>query len=178
MAETREAMGFVGAEDDTKVQTQVQADDTYERPKMEEITLKFGKGCVGEPFMGKDGKEYVSILIPNKDENDHRPWATFVARSNAVHEDKFGKGMWTKVPANGHTTIRRSVVIGTDADGKRQWDTQSTKVTNHELKKMVEFYKERDKSSVLGKLSEKKAEAAKIAEMKPQGQTKAQEAVI
>ena len=55
--------------------------------KMDEITIKFGKGCVGEPFTGKDGKEYKQILIPNKDENDHSPWATFVARSNAVNED-------------------------------------------------------------------------------------------
>ena len=55
-----------------------------EKKKMDEITIKFGKGCVGEPFTGKDGKEYKQILIPNKDENDHSPWATFVARSNAV----------------------------------------------------------------------------------------------
>ena len=28
-----------------------------EKKKMDEITIKFGKGCVGEPFTGKDGKE-------------------------------------------------------------------------------------------------------------------------
>ena len=69
-------------------------EQTAEKTKMEEVTLKFGKGCVGEPFTGKDGKEYKQILIPNKDENDHTPWATFVVKANAVHEDKFGKGMW------------------------------------------------------------------------------------
>ena len=98
--------------------------------KMEEITLKFGKGCVGEPFTGKDGKEYKQILIPNKDENDHSPWATFVVRANAVHDDKFGKGMWVKLPADGHTTVRKDHCIGEGADGKKIWDTEKTKVTN------------------------------------------------
>ena len=92
-----------------------------EKKKMDEITIKFGKGCVGEPFMGKDGKEYKQILIPNKDENDHSPWATFVARSNAVHEDQFGKGMWMKLPAEGHTTVRKDHCIGEGADGKKIW---------------------------------------------------------
>ena len=45
-------------------------EQTAEKKKMDEITIKFGKGCVGEPFTGKDGKEYKQILIPNKDEND------------------------------------------------------------------------------------------------------------
>lgn len=34
--------------------------------KMEEISIKFGKG-LAEPFTGKDGKEYMKILIPNAD---------------------------------------------------------------------------------------------------------------
>ena len=69
--------------------------------------------------MGKDGKEYKQILIPNKDENDHSPWATFVARSNAVHEDQYGKGMWMKLPADGHTTVRKDHCVGEGADGKK-----------------------------------------------------------
>jgi hypothetical protein len=106
---------------------------------MEEVTLKFGKGCVGEPFTGKDGKEYKQILIPNKDENDHTPWATFVVKANAVHEDKFGKGMWLKLPADGYTTVRKDRCIGEDTDGKKIWETDKTKVSNKELKGMVEF---------------------------------------
>ena len=129
-----------------------------EQKKMEEITVKFGKGCVGNTFMGKDGKEYTSILIPNSDPNDHRPWATFVARANAVHEDKFGKGMWVKLPAEGHTTIRRDHIIGQDEAGKNIWEPEMTKVTNKELKAMVEFYKERPRESVKQKMEEKKAE--------------------
>lgn len=81
--------------------------------------MKFGKGCVGEEFQGKDGNKYKEILVPNPDKNDHRPWQTFVVKANHVHEDKFGKGMWIKLPAEGHTTLRRPVVVGEKPDGKR-----------------------------------------------------------
>ena len=128
--------------------------------EFKEITLKFGKGCVGEEFQGKDGKAYKEILVPNPDKNDHRPWQTFVVRANHVHEDKFGKGMWIKLPAEGHTTLRRSVVVGEKPDGKKEWGTEKTKVSNADLKKMVEAYKERPRESVKGRLEEKKAEAA------------------
>jgi len=151
-----------------------------EKGKFEEITLKFGKGCVGDPFMGKDGKEYKEILIPNKDENDHSPWATFVVRANAVHEDKYGKGMWTKLPAEGHTTIRKDRCVGEDENGKKLWETDKKQVTNRELKGMVEFYKtkskkqeknsqeEKPRESLKDRLSEKKAEAAQQKHEAPQ----------
>lgn len=132
-----------------------------ERSEIEEITLKFGKGCVGNTFQGKDGKEYTSILIPNSDPDDHRPWATFVVKSNAVHDDKFGKGMWIKLPADGHTSVWRDVVVGTDEEGKRIWDKEKTKVPNRDLKNMVEFYKDRPRDSVKQKLEEKKADVFK-----------------
>lgn len=137
-------------------------ENSAEVPKREfkEITLKFGKGCVGEEFQGKDGNSYKEILVPNPDQNDHRPWQTFVAKANHVHEDKFGKGMWLKLPAEGHTTLRRSVVVGETPDGKKQWGTEKTRVSNADLKKMVEAYKERPRESVKGRLAEKKAEAA------------------
>ena len=177
MAETREAM----AVENTGGTNAAAGQEQREYPQIEEITLKFGRGCVGEPFTAKDGKEYVSILIPNSDANDHRPWATFVARSNAVHEDKFGgKALWTKVPAEGHTTIRRSVAVGQDAEGNRIWETQSRKIPNKELKGMVEFYKDRPKAkdSLLDKLVEKKEEAAKNAVQVTPSAAKAKEAVI
>ena len=142
------------------------AGDQQERPKMEEITLKFGKGCVGEEFQGKDGNSYKEILIPNQDKDDHRPWQTFVVKSNHVHENQYGMGMWCKLPANGSTTVRRSVKVGQDEQGKPIWDTDKTKVPNKELKKMVEAYKER--SSMKEKLSEKKAE---VAQQKPAEKT-------
>ena len=130
------------------------------KKEFEEITLKFGKGCVGEEFMGKDGKAYKKILIPNPDKDDHRPWQTFVVRANHVHENKFGKGMWIKLPAEGHTTLHRSIVVGEKPDGKKEWGTEKTKVSNADLKKLVEAYKERPRESVKGRLEEKKAEAA------------------
>lgn len=134
--------------------------------KMDEITLKFGKGCVGDEFQGKDGVKYREILVPNHDKEDHRPWQTFVVKSNHVHENQFGKGMWCKLPANGSTTLHRSVKVGQDEQGKPIWDTEKTKVSNRDLKKMVEAYKDkdRDRSSMKEKLAEKQAV---VAEQKP-----------
>ena len=176
-AKREEAMGKANAQEISK---------DGEHKKMDEITIKFGKGCVGEPFTGKDGKEYKQILIPNKDENDHSPWATFVVRANAVHEDKFGKGMWVKLPAEGHTTVRKDHCIGEGADGKKIWETDKTKVTNKELKGMVEFYKTRGKEqedkpreSLKDRLSEKKTEVSQQKHNAPQKTaTKSHEAAL
>lgn len=133
-----------------------------EKQKMEEITLKFGKGCVGEPFQGKDGNSYREILIPNKDPEDKRPWQTFVVKANHVHDNQFGKGMWCKLPADGSTTVHRRVKTGTDEQGKPIWDTEKTKMSNKELKELVESYKDKDhdRSSVKEKIEEKKSEVA------------------
>ena len=135
-----------------------------ERKQMEEITLKFGKGCVGEEFQGKDGTKYREILVPNVDPDDKRPWQTFVVRSNHVHENQYGKGMWCKLPAEGHTTIRRSVRTGEDEAGKPLWETIKTQVPNKELKEMVEHYKTKERTSLKDKLAEKKEELKKPAE--------------
>ena len=133
-----------------------------EQEKRKEITLKFSKKMVGEPFMSKKGVELVSIKIPNADPEDKTPWASFVVGANRVHEDKFGKGMWTKLPEDGETTVKKPVCIGEGEDGKRIWEDQKTKVSNIDLKSMVEFYKTKDqkRDSVLGDLSAKVAEAA------------------
>ena len=147
--------------------TDVKKNEQAQDKEFKEITLKFGKGCVGEPFTGKDGKEYKQILIPNKDENNKSPWATFVVRANAVHDDQFGKGMWVKLPAEGSTTVRKDYCVGEGADGKKIWETEKTKVSNKELKGMVEFYKTRGKEqdekpreSLKDRLSEKKTEVS------------------
>ena len=120
---------------------------TAEKREYKEITLKFGKGCVGEAFEGKDGKSYKQIMIPNKDPEDRSPWATFVVRANSVHDDQFGKGMWIKLPSEGSTTIRKSKAVGIDENGKRIFETEKNKVSNTELKGMVEFYKERPREN-------------------------------
>ena len=122
-------------------------------------TAGFGHNKEGGDYaQGKDGNSYRQILVPNVDRNDHRPWQTFVVKSNHVHDNKFGKGMWCKLSAEGHTTLRRNVRAGEDEQGKPIWKMERTKVSNRELKQMVEAYK--DRSSMKEKLAEKKAEAA------------------
>lgn len=108
--------------------------------KIEEITLHFGKGTV-EPFTAKDGREMLKIVIPNADPNDHSPWSSFVLPAKAVHENKFGKGLWAKIPADGSTTLTRPYLAGQNEDGKNIWKDEKTTVNNQELKSMVEFYK-------------------------------------
>ena len=153
--------------------------ETSPKKEFKEITMKFGKGCVGEEFQGKDGNKYKEILVPNPDKNDHRPWQTFVVKANHVHEDKFGKGMWIKLPAEGHTTLRRPVVVGEKPDGKKEWGTEKNSIANADLKKMVEAYKERPRESVKGRLAEKKAEAVtQKPAQKPQSKSKSKEAEL
>ena len=160
--------------DAPKSSASVTFDTANEHRQMEEITLKFGKGCVGDEFDGKDGIKYREILVPNTDPDDKRPWQTFVVRSNHVHENQYGKGMWCKLPADGHTTLRRSMRTGVDDAGKPLWETVKTQVSNKELKDMVEHYKTRDKSSMKEKLSEKQGELAG-ADKKAPGKSKTSE---
>lgn len=134
--------------------------------EMKEITLKFTKGFVGREFQGKDGNSYKEIRIPNADQNDNRKWQSFVVRANRVHEDRYdekGKTMWLKVPAEGSTTLQRSVVTGETPDGRKEWGTEKTTVTNAELKKMIDAVGEKARGSVTEKLAEKKTEAAERA---------------
>ena len=142
------------------------ASEKSEKPKMEEITLKFGKGCLGDEFQGKNGNTYREVLVPNVDSEDKRPWQTFVVKANQVHENQFGKGMWCKLPAEGHTTLRRSMRTGEDEAGKPLWETVKTQVSNKELKAMVENYKTKDRVSMKEKLAEKKEELKKPDEKK------------
>ena len=139
------------------------AEQNTERREFQTLTIKFAKGLVGEPFMSKGGKELVEITIPNSDPADKRPWQTFVLASRDVHEDKFGKGMWAKIPAEGHTTVQRQTRSNPEAEGPAAWTSEKTVVSNADLKKMVEFYKERPRESVKEKLEQKKEESSKEA---------------
>jgi hypothetical protein len=105
----------------------------------EEITLKFGKG-LAEDFKGKDGKDYKRILIPNRDPDDHSPWASFVLPAKNVHENKYGKGLWAKIPADGQTLVTKPERI-TNGDGENIWNDRKMSVSNQKLKEMVEAYK-------------------------------------
>ena len=113
------------------------------KKEIEEITIKFAKGLCSEPFMSKNGVELVRIQIPNKDADDHTPWAEFVLANKSVHENQYGKGLWAKIPADGHTTVSKSFLAGKDENGKNIWEKDRRSVPNRELKEMVEFYKER-----------------------------------
>lgn len=146
-----------------------------EQDKSATVTLKMAKGVVGEPFQGKDGNEYRQVKIPNKDENDKSPWSTFVVKSNQIHEDQFGKGMWVKLPAEGTTTVKKDQLVG-EADGKPQYETTEKKVPNTELKAMVEFYKDRsvEQEKAIEKASEKTTEIDQK-QSKPKTQSKAQD---
>ena len=116
---------------------------TAEAPeKREEVTIKFGKG-LAEPFTAKDGREFTRIMIPNQDQSDKTPWASFVLPAKAVHENQYGKGLWAKIPADGHTTVSRPFLAGQDEKGRNIWDNVKTNVPNRELKSMVEAYKTR-----------------------------------
>ena len=111
-------------------------------PTMEEVTIKFGKG-LAEPFQSKDGREFMRISIPNQDPSDKTPWASFVLPAKAVHENQYGKGLWTKIPADAATTVSMPTLMGQDETGKNIWQDVKTQVPNRDLKAMVESYKMR-----------------------------------
>ena len=127
--------------------------------KREEVTIKFGKGLVGEPFISMTGKELVEIKIPNRDARDHRPWESFVVSPKMVHENHYGSGVWMKLPADGMTKVSRPEYRGLDESGKSIWGTESRTVSNQELKALMESYKERNRESVRSVLEEKKADS-------------------
>ena len=77
------------------------------------------------------------------DPSDHTPRQEFVLGSNKVHENQYGKGLWAKIPAEGHTTVSRPFLAGQDENGRNIWKREMRTVTNRELKEMVEFYKTR-----------------------------------
>lgn len=124
-----------------------------------EVTIKFGKGLVGESFVSKNGKELVEVSIPNTRDDDHRPWESFVISPKMIHENKFGKGVWMKLLEGGSTRLSRPVKNGTDDKGKTIWSHETREVSNAELKAILEAYKEKGKDSVLSDLSGKRAEA-------------------
>ena len=120
----------------------------------EELTIKFAKGLVGQPFTAKTGRECISIKIPNADPADKTPWESIVVAANHVHEDKYGKGLWMKVPADGQTKVSRSMLTGQDENGKNVYSNTTRTVSNKELKAMMESYKTHDRSSVKDSLAQ------------------------
>jgi hypothetical protein len=128
------------------------------KPDFKEITLKFTKGLVGDEFQAKDGNTYREIKIPNKDPNDNRPWQSFVAPSNRIHEDQYSSKnmMWLKLPEDGQTTVKRDIIIGDRPDGKHEWKREMEKLPNKDIKKMLDAARPRE--SFKDKLADKQAQ--------------------
>ncbi|MCD8216577.1 MAG: hypothetical protein LUD01_00760 [Clostridiales bacterium] len=136
----------------------------------ETITIKFGKGLADRHFTSKAGKDLVEVKIPNEDPGDKRPWQSFVVGAGMVHDNKYGKGVWMRLPADGETKVSRPVLTGQDENGKNIWENETRMVPNTELKAMMEAYKTRDRDSVLSDLDSKKpaAEATRSARPSPE----------
>ena len=112
------------------------AGETFAPEEKQEVTIKFGKGLVGEPFTSKNGKELVEVKIPNTDPADYRPWESFVISPKMIHENKFGKGLWMKLPEDGSTRLSRSVNAGKDENGKNIWKKERTEQILRQLQSM------------------------------------------
>ena len=80
--------------------------------------------------------------------SDKTPWEAIVVPANRVHEDKFGKGMWMKLPADGQIKVTRSQITGQDEHGKNIFTNTTRTVSNRELKAMLESYKTRERTSI------------------------------
>ncbi|MBR4343444.1 MAG: hypothetical protein IKP88_12220 [Lachnospiraceae bacterium] len=127
------------------------------KPEYKEITLKFAKGLVGDEFEAKDGKTYREIKIPNADRDDKSPWLSFVARADQIHIDNYTvNGMWLKMPADGHTTVKRDFIVGVEPNGKPIYQRESAPISNKDLKKLMDEVRPREKTSFKDKLSEKR----------------------
>lgn len=139
----------------------------FDVPMPEEITIKFGKGLVGEPFISKNDKELVEVKIPNVDQEDKSPWASFVISPKMIHDNQFGKGVWMKVPADDTFRIGKPYLEGQNEEGKNIWKKAFKVISAKELKALMESYKTRGergdgaKTSVMGSLGEKKEQVAK-----------------
>ncbi|MDD6445057.1 MAG: hypothetical protein PUF81_04350 [Lachnospiraceae bacterium] len=110
----------------------------------EKNTIKFRKGLVGEPFISKKGTTLVKVEIPNADPADKTPWASFVISPKMIHDNKFGNGVWMKLPANDMIRVGKPVLEGQTPEGKNIWKREYRQVTASELKEMMEIYKTKD----------------------------------
>ena len=144
-----------------EAEEQMEKEENVEPQEKKEVSIKFGKGLVGEPFMSKGGHQLVEVRIPNQDPADKTPWASFVISPKMIHDNKFGKGVWMKLPEDGTTKVSKPILVGTGPDGKKVWNRDSRDIPNTDLKAMMESYKNKDRASVLGALKEKKEEAEK-----------------
>ena len=105
-------------------------------PHGEELTIKFGKGLC-QFFTSKKGTELARVRIPD---TPYESWPSFVVPAKIVHDNRYGKGFWMKLPSDGKTMLSISKRI-VRADGSEGWDTRELQISNTQLKEMVESYK-------------------------------------
>ena len=105
---------------------------------VEQVTLKIPEGWVGDRFTSKSGQELVEVKIPNADRNNKSPWPSFVTDPKRLHKNKFGTGLWMKLPKNAHTTLKRRERVGVDPSGKGIYEDRMSSVPNTELKSMAD----------------------------------------
>ena len=110
---------------------------------VETLTIKFSRK-LARAFTSKGGKDMVAIKIPNTDPEDKSAWEEFVLPVKMVHSDHYGsKTLWAKIPADGSTTLSRSIKPSSEDDG---WTKEERTVDNKTLKSMVEAYKLKPKT--------------------------------
>ena len=114
-----------------------------EQQPVETLTIKFSRK-LARAFTSKGGKDMVAIKIPNADPEDKSAWEEFVLPVKMVHSDHYGsKTLWAKIPADGSTTLSRSIKPSTE-DGT--WEREERTVDNKTLKSMIEAYKLKPKA--------------------------------
>ena len=109
-----------------------------EQSEIETVTLKVSEKWVGSHFTSKAGQELVEVKIPHADRENKTPWPSFVTDPRKLHNNKFGGGLWMKLPKNGHTTIKQPMRIGTNENGKGIYENQMSRISNTELKGMID----------------------------------------
>lgn len=112
--------------------------------KVEEtIKIQFSRK-LARLFTSKSSKDMVSIKIPNEDPDDKNMWEEFVLPVTMVHCDHLGsKSLWTKLPAEGTTTLSRSI---RPDDENGEWSRETRTIDNRTLKSIVEAYKQKPKT--------------------------------
>lgn len=137
------------------------------RPQNEDIFIKTASKLVGEPFEAKDGNTYCKVKIPNRDENDKSPWASFVVPADKVMDDKFSENCKCfPLSADGTTTVTKDFLVGKDEEGKGIYDHRKKTFKNTDLKKIVEAYKDRERTAETPSFQEQLQEAKKEASEK------------
>ena len=121
-----------------------------------DVAIRVSKKLVGEPFLAKDGKEYVEVKISNENPEDKTPWAHFVVNPKQVHDDHYVDSCKVIfMPEDGNVTIRREIKTDQlDENGKNIFNKSSDKITVKELEAKFKSNRESVKKKLSEKLSE------------------------